>query len=266
MLSKMQTKVRLAGWTALIAAVTATSAQTPTTLKEAYRDSFHVGVAINEAQITGTGARGVAIVETQFDSISPENVLKWERIHPKPNTYSFELADQYMAFGEKRHMFIVGHNLVWHSQVPDWVFRDDKGNLVDRETLLKRMHDHIQTVAGRYKGRIQSWDVVNEALNDDGTLRQSLWLKIIGEDYIAKAFQYAHVADPRAQLTYNDYSLENAAKRKGALELIAKLKAQGVPVTSVGIQGHDSLIWPSVEVEDATISAFAKLGVKVVIS
>jgi endo-1,4-beta-xylanase len=135
-----------------------------------------------------------------------------------------------------------------------------------RETLLKRMHDHIQTVAGRYKGRIQSWDVVNEALNDDGTLRQSLWLKIIGEDYIAKAFQYAHVADPRAQLTYNDYSLENAAKRKGALELIAKLKAQGVPVTSVGIQGHDSLIWPSVEVEDATISAFAKLGVKVVIS
>jgi endo-1,4-beta-xylanase len=266
MLSKMQTKVRLAGWTALIAAVTATSAQTPTTLKEAYRDSFHVGVAINEAQITGTGARGVAIVETQFDSISPENVLKWERIHPKPNTYSFELADQYMAFGEKRHMFIVGHNLVWHSQVPDWVFRDDKGNLVDRETLLKRMHDHIQTVAGRYKGRIQSWDVVNEALNDDGTLRQSLWLKIIGEDYIAKAFQYAHEADPRAQLTYNDYSLENAAKRKGALELIAKLKAQGVPVTSVGIQGHDSLIWPSVEVEDATISAFAKLGVKVVIS
>ena len=266
MLSKMQTKVRLAGWTALIAAVTATSAQTPTTLKEAYRDSFHVGVAINEAQITGTGARGVAIVETQFDSISPENVLKWERIHPKPNTYSFELADQYMAFGEKRHMFIVGHNLVWHSQVPDWVFRDDKGNLVDREALLKRMHDHIQTVAGRYKGRIQSWDVVNEALNDDGTLRQSLWLKIIGEDYIAKAFQYAHVADPRAQLTYNDYSLENAAKRKGALELIAKLKAQGVPVTSVGIQGHDSLIWPSVEVEDATISAFAKLGVKVVIS
>jgi endo-1,4-beta-xylanase len=171
-----------------------------------------------------------------------------------------------MAFGEKRHMFIVGHNLVWHSQVPDWVFRDDKGNLVDREALLKRMHDHIQTVAGRYKGRIQSWDVVNEALNDDGTLRQSLWLKIIGEDYIAKAFQYAHEADPRAQLTYNDYSLENAAKRKGALELIAKLKAQGVPVTSVGIQGHDSLIWPSVEVEDATISAFAKLGVKVVIS
>jgi endo-1,4-beta-xylanase len=163
-------------------------------------------------------------------------------------------------------MFIVGHCLVWHSQVPAWVFRDGKGNFVDRETLLKRMHDHIQTVVGRYKGRIQSWDVVNEALNDDGTLRQSPWLKIIGEDYIAKAFQYAHEADPKAQLTYNDYSLENDPKRGAALALIAKLKAQGVPITSVGIQGHDSLQWPSVDVEDATISAFAKIGVKVVIS
>jgi endo-1,4-beta-xylanase len=171
-----------------------------------------------------------------------------------------------MAFGEKRHMFIVGHNLVWHSQVPDWVFRDDKGNFVDRDTLLKRMHEHIQTVVGRYKGRIQSWDVVNEALNEDGTLRQSPWLKIIGEDYIAKAFQYAHEADPHAQLTYNDYSLETEDKRKGALALIAKLKAQGVPITSVGLQGHDNLEWPSDDTEEATISDFAKLGVKVAIS
>jgi endo-1,4-beta-xylanase len=262
----MQTKARLVGWTALIAAVTATGAQTPTTLKDAYRDSFRVGAAINAAQIAGTDTRGVGIVETQFDSISPENDLKWERIHPKPDTYSFDLADQYVAFGEKRHMFIVGHCLVWHSQVPDWVFRDDKGNFVDRETLLKRMHDHIQTVVGRYKGRIESWDVVNEALNEDGTLRQSPWLKIIGEDYIAKAFQYAHEADPEAQLTYNDYSLETEAKRKGALTLVAKLKAQGVPITSVGLQGHDNLEWPSDETEDATISEFAKLGVKVAIT
>ena len=128
------------------------------------------------------------------------------------------------------------------------------------------MRDHIQTVVGRYKGRIQSWDVVNEALNEDGTLRQSPWLKIIGEDYIAKAFQYAHEADPQAPLTYNDYNLENEAKRKGALALIAKLKAQGVPVTSVGLQGHDTFTWPALEDEDATISAFAKLGVKVAIT
>jgi endo-1,4-beta-xylanase len=250
----------------LSAAGMAARAQTPTTLKDAYRDTFHVGAAINEAQIAGTDTRAAAIVAAQFDSISPENVLKWESVHPKPDTYNFEPADQYVAFGEKHHMFIVGHNLVWHNQVPDWVFRDDKGNFVDRETLLRRMRDHIQTVVGRYKGRIQSWDVVNEALNDDGTLRQSPWLKIIGEGYIAKAFQYAHEADPQAQLTYNDYSLENEAKRNGALALIAKLKAQGIPVTSVGIQGHDSLDWPSVEQEDTTISAFAKLGVKVAIS
>jgi endo-1,4-beta-xylanase len=262
----MRTKLQLAALATLIASSTTTVAQTPTTLKDAYRDAFHVGAAINEAQITGTDSQGDAIAATEFDSISPENVLKWERIHPEKDTYRFELADQYVAFGEKHHMFIVGHCLVWHNQVPAWVFRDDKGDFVDRETLLKRMHDHIQTVVGRYKGRIQSWDVVNEALNEDGTLRQSPWLNIIGQDYIAKAFQYAHEADPQAQLTYNDYSLETGPKRKGALELIAKLKAQGIPVTSVGLQGHDSLTWPSVEAEDFTISAFAELGVKVAIS
>jgi endo-1,4-beta-xylanase len=266
MLMKTRIGARLAVWAALIASVIAATAQAPTSLKDAYKGSFVVGAALNAAQTTGQDSRGDQIVEAQFSSISPENALKWEWVHPKPDTYAFDLSDQYVAFGEKHHMFIVGHCLVWHSQVPAWVFRDDKGNFVDRETLLKRMHDHIQTVVGRYKGRIQSWDVVNEALNDDGTLRQSPWLKIIGEDYIAKAFQYAHEADPQAQLTYNDYSLENEPKRSGALALIAKLKAQGVPIASVGIQGHDSLQWPSVENEDATISAFAKLGVKVVIS
>jgi endo-1,4-beta-xylanase len=251
---------------ALFAASFAAGAQTPISLKDAYRGDFLIGAAINTDQITGKDSRSDAIVEAQFNSISPENALKWENVHPQPGVYGFDIPDQYVAFGEKHHMFIVGHCLVWHSQVPAWVFRDDKGNFVDRETLLKRMHDHIQTIVGRYKGRIQSWDVVNEALNEDGTLRQSLWLKIIGEDYIAKAFQYAHEADPQAQLTYNDYSLENRAKRKGALALIAKLKAQGIPVTSVGLQGHNSLKWPSVKDEDTTISAFAKLGVKVVIS
>jgi endo-1,4-beta-xylanase len=265
MLTKTRTKVGLATLATIIATLAAT-AQEPTSLKEAYKGAFVVGAAINSAQITGQDSRGDAIISEQFDSISPENVLKWERVHPEAGTYAFDLPDQYVAFGEKHHMFIVGHCLVWHSQVPAWVFRDDKGNFVDRETLLKRMHDHIQTVVGRYKGRIQSWDVVNEALNEDGTLRQSPWLKIIGEDYIAKAFQYAHEADPQAQLTYNDYSLENEAKRKGALALITKLKAEGIPVTSVGLQGHLGLQGPSVDTEDATISDFANLGVKVVIS
>jgi endo-1,4-beta-xylanase len=155
---------------------------------------------------------------------------------------------------------------VWEHQTPKWVFEDGKGNPVDRETLLKRMREHIQTVVGRYKGRVNGWDVVNEALGDDGTLRQTPWLKIIGEDYLAKAFAFAHEADAQAQLYYNDYSLENEAKRNGAVELIGKLRAQGVPVTGVGLQGHYGIDWPSVEQVDATIGAFARLGVKVMIT
>lgn len=246
--------------------VLVTYAEAPSTLKDAYQGVFLVGAAVNARQFTEQDARGATLVKTQFNSITPENALKWENIHPRPDSFAFDLPDQYVAFGERNHMYVVGHCLVWHSQVPDWVFHDEHGNLVDRDVLLKRMRDHIQTVVGRYKGRIKSWDVVNEALNEDGTLRQSLWLKIIGEDYIAKAFEYAHAADPSAELTYNDYSLENEPKRNGAVALVTKLREQGIPITSVGLQGHDSLAWPTIEQQDATISAFAKLGIKVVIS
>ena len=262
----MLVPVRSTVLTALLVIGFAATAQAPASLKDAYQGDFVIGAAINAAQITGEDARGDAIIKAQFNSISPENCLKWESVHPQPDRYDFTIPDQYVAFGEKNHMFIVGHNLVWHNQVPAWVFRDDKGNLLDRDALLARMREHIRTVVGRYKGRIQSWDVVNEALNEDGTMRQSLWEKIIGDDYIAKAFQYAHEADPQAQLTYNDYNLENEAKRKGAIALIARLKAEGVPITSVGLQGHDSLTWPTVDQMDAAISAFGNLGLKVAIS
>jgi endo-1,4-beta-xylanase len=253
------------GFVLLISAL-APRADAPATLKDAYHGVFLIGAALNAKQFTEQDARGAALAKSQFNSITPENALKWESIHPRPDAYAFELPDQYVAFGERNRMFVVGHCLVWHNQVPDWVFRDEQGKLVSRDVLLMRMHDHIQTVVGRYKGRIKSWDVVNEALNEDGTLRQSLWLKVIGEDYIAKAFEYAHEADPAAELTYNDYSLENEPKRNGALALIAKLKARGTPITSVGLQGHDNLTWPATERQDATISAFAKLGVRLVIS
>lgn len=250
----------------LLAAGLLARAQERPSLKDAFKGSFLVGAALNRAQIYEEDIRGAAIVKAQFNAITPENTLKWEAVHPKLDTYDFEAPDRYVAFGEKYHMYIVGHTLVWHNQTPGWVFEDEKGKPVSRDVLLKRMRDHIQTVVGRYKGRIHSWDVVNEALNEDGTLRQSPWLKIIGEDYIAKAFQFAHEADPAAQLNYNDYSLENEAKRNGAIELIKKLKEQGVPVTGVGLQGHDNLEWPTVEQEDATITAFGKLGVKVMIT
>jgi endo-1,4-beta-xylanase len=241
------------------------SAQTPS-LKDTFKDSFLVGAALNPAQFTEEDARGAALVKTQFDAITPENVLKWERVHPQPDSYSFELPDRYVSFGEKNHMFIVGHTLVWHNQVPAWVFQGENGNPADREVLLKRMSDHIHTVVGRYRGRINGWDVVNEALEEDGTLRQTPWLKIIGEDYIAKAFQFAHEADPQAELYYNDYNLENEAKLKGAVELLRKLQAQGVPISGVGIQGHYHMDAPSNEQVNTAITAFGELGLKVMVT
>lgn len=250
---------------ALLMGIGAT-AEAPVTLKDAYRGDFYIGAAINEAQITWQDEHGDALLLAQFDSISPENALKWESVHPQPGKYDFSLTDKYVDFGVKHHMWTVGHNLVWHSQVPAWVFHDDQGNLLTRDALLARMHEHIAKVVGRYKGKIQSWDVVNEALNEDGTLRASMWEKIIGDDYIAKAFEYAHEADPSAQLTYNDYNLENPAKRDGAVALVRKLQAAGVPINCVGIQDHDSLTWPTADQESAAIEAFSALGVKVAIS
>jgi len=121
-------------------------------------------------------------------------------------------------------------------------------------------------VVGRYRGRVNGWDVVNEAVEEDGSLRESSWLKIIGPDYIEKAFEYAHKADPKAELYYNDYNLENEPKRKGALELIRKLKSEGVPVAGVGLQDHLNLDWPTAEQLNTTIDEFGRLGMKVMIT
>lgn len=259
-------KIARAALAASAAVVLAAASKSPTALKDAYHGDFYIGAALNAAQIAGIDGRGDALIEAHFNSISPENALKWASVHPQSEIYDFRLADLYVSYGESHNMYIVGHNLVWHRQTPAWVFRDSKGNLLNREALLERVQEHIQAVVGRYKGKIQSWDVVNEALNDDGSLRQSMWFKIIGPDYIDKAFEFAHEADPQALLTYNDYGLEDDAKREGAIALVRKLKAKGIPIGCVGLENHDSLTWPSAAQEDATISDFAALGVKVAIS
>jgi len=248
----------------LFAVPPAHTQRTPSvSLKEVFKSDFLIGAALNRRQFFEEDQRALPIIKSQFNSITPENQLKWLLIHPQPDKYDWEGGDHYVAFGEKYGMTVIGHTLVWHRQTPPWVFDDGNGNRVDRETLLARLHDHIQTVVGRYKGRIKGWDVVNEALNADGTMRQSNWMKIIGKDYVAKAFQFAHEADPQAELYYNDYSLENEPKRNGAIRLIQELKSQGVPVAAVGLQGHNNLRFPSLEQQDATIEAFAKLGIKV---
>ena len=239
------------------------NAMAQTFLKDVFKNRFLVGAALNEAQFSGRDEKGAALAAAQFNTITPENVLKWEHVHPQPGTYAFASSDRYVEFGEKNGMVIIGHTLVWHSQTPRWVFQDSTGKPASRELLLERMRDHISTVVGHYKGRIKGWDVVNEALNEDGSLRDSPWMKIIGEEYLVKAFEFAHDADPKAELYYNDYSLENPPKRNGAVALIKKLQAAGVHVAAVGLQGHYKMDWPSMALVDSAIDAFASLGIKV---
>jgi len=233
------------------------------TLKDAFKKHFLVGAALNRSQFSEKDPRGVPIVTTQFNTITAENQMKWQNIHPQPDKFDFEGADQFVAFGEKHKMVIIGHTLVWHNQTPKWVFQDETGGPISRDALLKRLREHIHTVVGRYKGRIKGWDVVNEAINDDGTMRQSQWFNIIGDDYIVKAFQFAHEVDPNAELYYNDYDLEDPPKRKGAIELIKKLKAAGVAIHGVGLQAHSMMDWPSLAEQEQTILDFANLGLRV---
>jgi len=246
----------------------ARSADISVALKDIFKGDFMIGVALNQRQFTQEDTNGAALVKRQFNAISPENVMKWESIHPRPGPdgYSFEAADRYVEFGEKNGMFIVGHTLIWHSQTPRWVFQGEGTNVATREVLLERMRDHIHKVVGRYKGRIKSWDVVNEALNEDGSLRKTPWFRIIGEDYIAKAFEFAHEADPAAELRYNDYSIENERKRTGAIALVKKLQAQKVPVGGLGSQTHANLSSPSAELLDAALTDFASLGIPISIT
>src|SRR4030066_213802 len=184
-------------------------------LKDTFKGYFYLGTALNSDQIFGKDLRSLHILKQHFNSITAENEMKWSNIQEKQGEFNFQSADRFVALGEENNMFIIGHALVWHDQTPDWVFQDKSGKLIKRETMLKYMRDHISTVVGRYKGRVHGWDVVNEAIDDNGQLRNSKWLKIIGEGYIQKAFEHAHEADPDAELYYNNTSLVKPVKRDG---------------------------------------------------
>ena len=246
--------------------VSAVSADPGSTLQEAFQDHFLIGAALNASQFAETEPARKDLITSQFNTLTAENVMKWQPIHPRPGQYHFAAADRFVAYGERHNMFLVGHTLVWHSQTPSWVFQDDSGNPLDRESLLNRMREHIHTVVGRYRGRVHGWDVVNEALNEDGSLRDSPWRRIIGDDYLEHAFRFAHEADPDAELYYNDYGLESEAKRRGARALLQRLQTAGVPLTGVGIQGHGNLNWPSPQAVADTIETFADLGLRVMIT
>jgi endo-1,4-beta-xylanase len=235
-------------------------------LKDVFEKDFLIGTAINPYQVLGKDARAKPFIVKNFNSVTAENEMKWERIHPRPGVYDFALADSAVAFAQKNNMSMIGHVLVWHSQTPDWVFIDSLGKPVTRDALLARMKDHIFTVVGHFKGKVKGWDVVNEAVNDDGTIRKSKWYQIIGEDYIEKAFEYAHEADPDAELYYNDYNNEQRAKREGVVPIIKTLQKNGLKIDAVGIQGHWHLDAPDLNELDESLSAYAALGLKIVIT
>ncbi len=242
-----------------------TAGETSKGLKDYYKKYFPIGVALAPSNVAGDEAE---LILQQFNSITPENAMKMGPIHPEENRYSWKDADSIVNFAQRHALKVRGHNLCWHNQTPSWLFKDSYGNPVTKDVLLKRLKDHITTVVNRYKGKIYEWDVVNEAISDkkDEYLRNSMWLQICGEEYISKAFEYAHAADPDAILFYNDYNEISAVKREKIYRLVKSLKDAGVPIHGVGLQGHWAINEPSASQLDSTIKRFANLGLKVQIT
>ncbi|MGO4109260.1 endo-1,4-beta-xylanase [Paenibacillus sp. YAF4_2] len=232
-------------------------AQTSTipALHSLYKDYFDIGAAVNLTTIETQKA----VLTTHYNSITAENDMKFERVHPSEEVYTFDAADQIADFAAANGMKLRGHTLVWHNQTPDWVFEG-----ADREMLLARMKSHIETVVRRYKGIVYGWDVVNEVIEDKSGvwLRESKWLDLVCEDFIAKAFEYAHEADPNALLFYNDYNECNPEKRDKIIRLIQSLKDKNVPIHGIGLQGHWNLNGPSLEEIREAIERYAATGLK----
>jgi len=235
-------------------------------LKDVLKDKFLIGTALNVGQIWVKDSLVDKVIKQQFDAIVAENCMKSMYIQPKEGEFFFDDADMFVEFGEQNNMFVTGHTLIWHSQVPDWFFTDDKGKDVSKKVLIERMKNHITTVVSRYKGRIKGWDVVNEAILDDGSWRDSKFYKIIGEDFIPLAFGFAHAADPDAELYYNDYNEWHAGKRDAIVRLVNSLKEKGLRIDGVGMQGHLGIDYPSLDEYRATIDAYSSAGVKVLIT
>ena len=235
-------------------------------LKEAASGKFLMGVALNVRQAAGQDTYASKVVKRHFNSIVAENCMKCEVIHPKEDRFDFTEADRLVRFGEENDMAVIGHCLIWHSQLAPWFCVDENGKNVSKEVLTERMKEHITTVVSRYKGKIKGWDVVNEAFEDDGSYRQTKFYEILGEDYIPLAFQFAHQADPDAELYYNDYSMAHKGRRDAVVNMVKKLQAKGIRIDAVGMQGHFTMEFPKVEDFETSLLAFAATGVKVMIT
>ncbi len=237
-------------------------------LKDAFENSFLIGAAVNEDIVSGRDSEAQSIVIRHFNTITNENVLKAGPLKPEPGVYDFEAGDEFVEFGERHNMFIIGHTLVWHNQVPDWFFTDETGNPNSPEAQIEQMRSHIETVAGRYSGRIHAWDVVNEVIAEDGTYRPTLWVNAVGngDEMVIHAFRFAEQYAPDTELYYNDFNAWRPEKRDGIMRLVRMLQNEGIRIDGVGIQGHWGLNYPKNEYIEAAIDSFATLGVKVMIT
>lgn len=235
-------------------------------LKSIFGNKFLIGVAINNKQILEQDIRSIAVIKEHFNAIVAENCMKCQTIHPEENRYDFTLADKFVKLGKENKMFITGHCLIWHSQLAPWFCVDKQGKNVSPDILKERMKKHIHTIVSRYKGCIKGWDVVNEAFLENGEWRKTKFYEILGEEYIPLAFQYAHEADPDAELYYNDYDMSFPGRRGAVVKLINSLKEKGIRIDAVGMQGHMGMNYPNIKEFEKSILAFGASGVKVMIT
>ncbi len=250
------------------AALTSSYSEAQLTLKEAYKDAFKMGVAVNDAIVSGQDKASQAIVVKQFNTITLENSMKAGLINPQPGVFRYEPADAFAEFGRQNNMFIVAHTLVWHNQTPAWFFQDENGKPKSKESVKERLHEHIKTVAGRYAGKVNAWDVVNEVIDDDGSYRPTTWVKGIGDgdELVKLAFKYAAQYAPNTELYYNDFNAWRPSKRDGIVRMVKMLQKEGIRIDGIGIQGHWGLNYPKTEYIEAAIDAYAALGLKVMIT
>ena len=238
------------------------------TLKDVFKDAFLIGVAVNPAITSGRDSASQAIVIKHFNSITVENVMKAALINPQPGVYNWGPADDYVAFGEKNKMFIIGHTLVWHNQVPAWFFTNAAGKPNTKEEQIERLRSHIEAVAGRYAGRVHAWDVVNEVIGEDGNYRPTSWVNAIanGDTLVKYAFKFAAQYAPNTELYYNDFNAWRPSKRDGIVRMIKMLKKEAIRIDGVGMQGHWGLNYPKTKYIEEAIDAYAASGVKVMIT
>ncbi len=240
----------------------AEKAATATGLREAYKNDFLIGAALNVNIVREQDPKLIGLLLKEFNSITPENCQKWEELRNEDGTWKWEDSDAFVNFGTKHNLHIVGHTLAWHSQTPDSVFKDKNGNYISKEALTKKQREHITTLVDRYKGKIAAWDAVNEAVGDDNKMRESHYYKISGDDFMVNAFNFAHEVDPKAHLMYNDYNNEQKAKREATIEMLKRLLKRGTPIHGVGMQAHVGLESDMKNFEKS-ILAYSKLGLRV---